>query len=401
MLKEQQKQDKQLELIQRLEKELKSSKGKPALSVFVLPKDVKIEQLHDTTVLIAVSTGMKFGKPPYRIEFTMLDRHIPTTATEILTTYNDEAGRWERGQATQGIVCWLHQSHKGNIYDYRQGYTKRLLEELSTTIEPRVLLPSDTTHTSKAMALLKVVFGQKNSGGNGNWSKFLRLRGAWNDQDEAKDWVNKRHLLDFDWDVTLQEPARFGVDFGQSMEQEKVRKEQREAKYWWIDIPDLTGLVLKILPTLERQRKGTVEAEAVLWELKKDIDTARLPRNTSNNQLGERYGCSGHTVAKAVAMLTEEERRLIPYSKASKAVSVRATRQEDCIDNFTGGGSDQVSSRHKDRQEENKLTRLREEYVRLLVDEGFPSDQAWDMAMKYQTSATMQEELYNSTQNLK
>ncbi|MFT4593201.1 MAG: hypothetical protein ACI9JK_000907 [Phycisphaerales bacterium] len=34
------KQDKQLDLIQRLEKELKSSEAKPALSVFVLPKEI-------------------------------------------------------------------------------------------------------------------------------------------------------------------------------------------------------------------------------------------------------------------------------------------------------------------------------------------------------------------------
>ena len=278
MLKEQTKQDKQLELIQRLEKELKSSKAKPALSVFVLPKDVKIEYLGETELQEVQSTanyaGVKFGNPPYKIEYLMLDMGIPTPVAEILTTYNDETLRWERRHATEGIVCWLHQSHKGTNRDYEQGYTSRLLQMLAPTIEPRVIWPSDTTRTSTAMELVKVVFGQRNKQ-RGNWSKFLRLRGAWNDQDEAKGWVDDNHMLDFSWDLMLQEPARFGVDFGQSMEAEAVREEQREAKYWWIDIPDLMGLVLKILPTLERQREKQLKTQGVEYKPARSVGRSR------------------------------------------------------------------------------------------------------------------------------
>jgi len=371
MLKEQQKQDKQLELIQRLEKELLQVEGRfrhlCGLSVFRLPPQSPIPVSKDEN-----------GKEMYLVDKNPAGLHpnINRVLIEDGVLHSTPSCIW-------GIKQFLCVPIDSPLP--LQKWKELMLPSTEDILYDLALVLLPNMHHDKVLTghrLVEVVLKQRNKKRAGKWSKFLRLRYARNDQDEAKGWFG-------------------GMVSNQSMEQEKVRKEQGEAKYWWIDIPDLTGLVLKILPTLERQRKGTVDAEAVLWELKKDIDTARLPRNTSNNQLGERYGCSGHTVAKAAAMLTEEERRLIPYSKASKAVSVRATRQEDCIDNFTGGGSDQVSSRHTDRQEENKLTRLREAFVQLLVDEGFPSDQAWDMAMKYQTSATMQKELNNSTQNLK
>ncbi|MBT6268880.1 MAG: hypothetical protein HOI88_00825 [Phycisphaerae bacterium] len=249
-MKEQKKQDKQLELIQRLEKELKSSEAKPALSVFMLPVGVETSRGIDQMVSRELSRcfEMDGGKLVFPIDDGRIVEHEEDTTNNSGIVSWLRRGDWERCNADE-VQGW----------EYGHAYTSRLLRMLAPIIEPKVLLPSDTTRTSTATALLKVVFGQRNKQ-RGNWSKFLRLRGAWNDQDEAKGWANQRHLLDFGWDLILKDSARFGVDFGQSMEPEEVREEQRGAKYWWIDIPDLTGLVLKILPTLERQREEELKA---------------------------------------------------------------------------------------------------------------------------------------------
>ncbi len=130
-----------------------------------------------------------------------------------------------------------------------------LLSVLAPILLPQEINPREQKVASR---LLSVVLKQRNKKRD-NWSKFLRLRCAWYDQDGARRWVDDQNMLDFSWN-DVKNPTRFGVDFGQSMEPEEVREEQREAKYWWIDIPDLTGLVLKILPTLERQREKELKA---------------------------------------------------------------------------------------------------------------------------------------------
>ena len=167
-----------------------------------------------------------------------------------------------------------------------------------------ILLPQEINPKEERVAgrLLSVVLKQRNKKRD-NWSKFLRLRGAWNDQDEAKGWVDDNHMLDFTWNG-VKNPTRFGVDFGQSMEPEEVREEQREAKYWWIDIPDLTGLVLKILPTLERQlekelRGGKSLADVGGDELVIAYAKETLPENESIRSTAERLGVSRETAKKA------------------------------------------------------------------------------------------------------
>jgi hypothetical protein len=246
MLKEQKEQDAVLNRIGKLLLDLQTHNTTAAISIFQLPPDaIDICKGGDEWKNNGGGTPAYFvemKKPPYCVGPYKLGEMKPIKDHLV------------------GVQFWIR------VDDAMLITSDGLLSVLAPILLPQEINPREQKVASR---LLDIVLKQKDKNRKSkktkksdNWSRFLRLRGAWNDQDEAKGWVDDQNMLDFSWN-DVKNPTRFGVDFGQSMEPEEVRKEKDNAKYWWIDIPDLTGLVLKILPTLERQREKQLKIRGV------------------------------------------------------------------------------------------------------------------------------------------
>ena len=244
----------------------------------------------------------------------------------------------------EGVQYWIR------VDDAMLITSDGLLSVLAPILLPQEIIPTEQKVASR---LLSVVLKQRNKKRD-NWSKFLRLRGAWNDQDEAKGWVDDNHMLDFTWN-DVKNPTRFGVDFGQSMEPSEVRKEQMEAKYWWVDIPDLTGLVLSVLPYLQRKRekelRGGKSKEKVLREGNAaDWDKGTLDPNESERSTARRYGVSRKTAKKS---RENHDGRLSGYQ----------TPQRQGIDSRREQGGDALKNIAIDSESQGTLMELKESVV--------------------------------------
>ena len=234
MLKEQKKQDKQLESIQRLEKELfqvqECFRHLCGLSVFRLPPQSPIPVSKDEN-----------GKAIYLVDQNPVGLH-----PNCVRVFIEDGVLHCTPKCIWGIKQFLCVP-KDDPLPLQKWKESRVVSS-EDILNDLALLLLPTMHPGKVFTghrLVEVVLKQRNKERNkerdGNWSRFLRLRSACDDQDKAKSWLG-------------------GMVSNQSMGPAEVRKEHREAKYWWIDIPDLTGLVLKILPTLERQREEELKA---------------------------------------------------------------------------------------------------------------------------------------------
>jgi hypothetical protein len=283
MLEERKEQDAVLNRIGQLLHDLKTHNTTAAISIFQLPLDTIIEG------------GTKWEKSGGETPAYFETEEPPYCV-----------GPYELGNSVHhkdhlaGVQYWIR------VDDAMSITSGGVLSVLALILLPQEINPKEQKVASR---LLDIVLKQKDknrkpkNGKRDNWSRFLRLRGAWDDQDGARRWVDDQNMLDFNWD-DVKNPTRFGVDFGQSMEPDQVRKEQREAKYWWIDIPDLAGLVLKILPTLERQREKELRGSKSLADVGGDklviaYVKGSLPENESIKSTAIRLDVSRKTAKKA------------------------------------------------------------------------------------------------------
>jgi len=311
-MKEQKEQDAVLNKIAQLLGDLKTHNTTAAISIFQLPPDTitkggaEWEQNGG-----GIPAYFETEEPPYCVGPHKL---------------GDREGTKEQ---LAGVQYWIR------VDDSMKITTDALLRVLSPILLPQEINPREQ---NVASSLLDIVLKQSNKKRD-NWSKFLRLRGAWSDQDQAKDWVEDNGMLDFSWN-DVKNPTRFGVDFGQSMEPSEVRKEQREAKYWWIDIPDLTGLVLKILPTLIRQREKELRGGKSKAELVGEnviLDYAKEDRTLSDTE-SITSTANRHGVARDTAKKGREEKagKLNHYqSPQRQGVSPRREQGGDALKNLS------------------------------------------------------------------
>ena len=334
-----------LERIERLLGDIQSSARKFGLSVFVLP--------------------------PYDLPIKELE--------------GDSHHVWFGKEVTEGTVHWIFEKRE---LDEDEFGVDDILKELALwrwftdTEKPRTV---DVAQRIVWIALSKL---------GKNMDKPAMLRGAWDDAKAAMRWVDDCGMLEWDFikeRVVTTEGWMDSPDY--ALDNEEAKGWFYRAKYWWIDIPDLTGLLDHMLPKVYRVREkylldGMTKTEAVMWELKKDIADCTLSHNTSNRELAVRYGCNVHTIEDAVAMLDDKERGEIPYGKESKKASNRSVRGTR---NMTWSA---------DRMEENKIEFLRERLIELLVGSaGFSREEAEDRVMSTPPDK-LKEEIESCLENL-
>ena len=335
-----------LERMERLLGDIQSPRPKFGLSVFVLPpRELPLERIEGD------SHHVFFGK-----------------------------------EVTEGTVYWMWDRTEG--MDDDEVGVDDILKELASW---RWLADMEKPRTvDVAFTLLDIALGDRFSGS----TKPPLLRGAWDDPSAAERWVDDWGMLKCDFTKERPVTTEGWIDSPDyALDNEEYRGWLYRAKYWWVDIPDLTGLLGSILPAMYRFREkylldGMTITEAVMWELKKDIAHCTLSHNTSNRKLAVRYGCNVHTIEKAVAMLDDKERGEIPYGKESKKALNRSVRG---IRNMTWSA---------DRMEENKIEFLRERLKDIYYDSAnLTREAAEDRVMAIEPDK-LQEEIESCLDNL-
>jgi hypothetical protein len=265
-------QDKLLELILELKSELINTRIKPALSIFVLPEDLpnsfrfdEVYPKHAGDILWEKEQVAKANRGDPVEQFVYLEPEVIDDSNdadlniEIVDFYWNALDRCSyRIGPTEGVVTWLHPGHEEQMFDNRpleflRGFTVWLLHRLAPIIEPDKQ-QTETTLTSTARAILKLIFQSGNSTTD-SMSRQLRLRGAWNDPEDADNDVFDLCLLEFDPSLfrgfSPFKDNRLGVSLGEPMDAEESKKAYCESFFWWIDIPDLAELIRQVLQVLE------------------------------------------------------------------------------------------------------------------------------------------------------
>lgn len=350
--------DKVLVDIGHLKEKLKENDATPAISLFMLPSNTPLRGGAEWEVNGGGYTAWQQTEPTYCLG------------------PNGTGNRENQKEHMVGVQYWV----------LAEAYTTPMFADGMLRALATILLPDNPSPNPQQVAheLLKVATPPRKT----RWAGLLRLRGAWNNGEQAKRWVEDNQMFDFTY-CDRRGPARFCIDRwndAQKFKHSITRRLFQEKNYWWVDIPEVLKLVEELIPTIKKRREKRLRGE--LWheiraKISDDLAKGVIPMSdgvatSTRSWLAKRYDVDVSVITKAIES-SEQLKSIFTSCKQSVAGPT------------TGGVS--LESWMGDRADPRRsLEEQRGDYTDWLEKQGWSPTKAEEHARSFTSDAELQED---------